>query len=123
MFGFFRSAPTPRPDPAEAVRAVAESRALLVDVREPDELRATGTARGAINLPLSRLAELADPASGLADARLTAARAAGLPVYAFCASGARSDQAAAILRRFGHAQVINLGNLAAWRAGGGAVVR
>lgn len=123
MFGFFRSAPTPRLDPAEAVRAVAENRALLVDVREPDELRATGKAKGAVNLPLSRLGELANPASGQADKRLKAAREAGLPVYAYCASGARSDRAAAILRQHGHAEVVNLGNLGTWQAGGGPVVR
>jgi rhodanese-related sulfurtransferase len=123
MFGFLRSSPTPRLDPVQAVRAAAAGEALVIDVREPAEVQGTGKARGALNLPLGRLSELADPASGLHDKRLKAARAAGQPIYVYCASGARSDRAAAILRHHGHAQVVNLGNLQTWRAGGGAVVR
>jgi rhodanese-related sulfurtransferase len=123
MFGFLRSAPAPRLDPAEAVRAVAAGEALIIDVREPAEVQGSGKARGAVNLPLGQMPALANPASGQHDKRLKAAKAAVQPIYVYCASGARSDRAAAILRQYGHAQVINLGHLGAWQAGGGAVVR
>lgn len=125
MFGFLRSltAPSPGIDPTRAVADVAAGRALLIDVREPAEVSASGKAKGAVNLPLSRLAQLADPASGLADKRLRGARDKGLTLVLYCASGARSGRAADVLRRFGHDQVHNLGSLAEWRAGGGAVVR
>jgi rhodanese-related sulfurtransferase len=123
MFGFLRSAPAPRIDPAEAVRAVASGEALIVDVREPAEVQGSGKARGAVNLPLGRLPDLANPASGQHDKRLKAAKAGDLPIYVYCASGARSERAAAILRQHGHAQVIDLGHLGTWQAGGGAVVR
>ena len=122
MFGFLRSA-TARPDPAEAVRAVGAGEALLIDVREPAEVRSSGLARGAINLPLGQLAALADPASARADKRLKAAKAAGTPIYLYCASGARSGRAADVLRQMGYAPVTNLGHLGTWQAAGGAVGR
>lgn len=40
--------------PAEAAQLLNSGRAVLVDVREPDEFR-SGHVRGAISLPLSRL--------------------------------------------------------------------
>ncbi|WP_370208834.1 rhodanese-like domain-containing protein [Pararhodobacter marinus] len=109
-------------DPAEAVAAVGDNRALLIDVREEAETR-SGMARGALNLPLSRLHLAADPASGHHDTRLAAARKAGKPLYLYCASGARSGRAAGILKQHGFPEVHNLGNLGAWQRGGGAVLR
>lgn len=122
LFGSLMSA-GPRLDPAEAVRHVTEGKALLVDVREEAELRAGGKAKGALNLPLSRLHQCADPRSGHFDKRLAKAHKAGTPVYLYCASGARSGRAAGLMRDHGFQEVHNLGNLAAWTSGGGAVVR
>ena len=123
MFNLFRtlSGGTAAVNPALAVQAVAEKRALLIDVREPDELRA-GKAKGAVNLPVGRLHRTADPASGHFDRHLAGAKASGLPVYVYCASGARSGRAAGILRQHGF-QVHNLGTLADWARAGGAVQR
>jgi Rhodanese-related sulfurtransferase len=109
-------------NPAEAVQAVADKRALVIDVREEAEVR-SGKAKGSLNLPLSRLHLTADPNSGHFDKRLATAKKDGLPVYLYCASGARSGRAAGILRNFGFAEVHNLGNLNSWAQGGGAVVR
>ena len=52
---------------------------------------------GAVNLPLDRLHERELPADR--------------PVFAYCLSGARSRQAAAILRRMGYSHVTDLGGI------------
>lgn len=74
----------------ETARADAEAgRVLLVDIREPDEHRATGVAAGAKLLPMSqlgaRVAELpADPSR---------------PVYLICNTQNRSRRTVEALRR------------------------
>ncbi|MCA0204930.1 MAG: sulfurtransferase [Proteobacteria bacterium] len=125
MFNLFNSlmGSGPAVNAAQAVQAVAEKRALVIDVREEAEVRASGKAKGALNLPLSRLHLTADPNSGHFDKRLAEAKKAGLPLYLYCASGARSGRAAGILRSYGFAEVHNLGTLGAWAQGGGAVQR
>lgn len=76
--------------------------ALLIDVREPHEFKA-GHIPGAKNLPLSQLQskwnELPE----------------GKPVLVYCQSGMRSKRAAAMLRRKGIADIVNLqGGIMAW---------
>ncbi len=122
LFNSLRTAGAPV-NPAEAVKAVAEQRALVIDVREEGEVRASGKAKGALNLPLGRLHLTADPASGHFDKRLAAAKKDGLPIYLYCASGARSGRAAGILRQHGFEAVHNLGTLNAWAQGGGQIAR
>jgi rhodanese-related sulfurtransferase len=125
MFNLFGSLMNsgPRLDPTEVVRQVTAGEALLVDVREEDEVRHGGKAKGALNLPLSRLHLSADPNSGHFDKHLSKARKAGQPIYLYCASGARSGRAAMMMSNHGYENVHNLGNLHAWHSGGGAVVR
>lgn len=125
MFNLFGSLMNsgPRLDPAEVVAKVTAGEALLVDVREEDEVRYGGKAKGSLNLPLSRLHLAADPASGHFDKRLAKARKEGQPIYLYCASGARSGRAQMLMSNHGYANVHNLGNLHAWHSGGGAVVR
>lgn len=124
MFNLFGSMMNsgPRLDPTEAVRQVGAGEALLIDVREEAEV-AGGKAKGAHNLPLSRLHLAADPNSGHFDKRLAAAKKAGHPIYLYCASGARSGRAAMMLSNYGFENVHNLGNLHAWHSAGGDVVR
>jgi rhodanese-related sulfurtransferase len=122
LFGSFMNA-GPKVNPAEAVRQVGDGQALVIDVREEAEVRASGKAKGALNLPLSTLHQTSDPNSGHYDKRLAKARKAGQPIYLYCASGARSGRAAGMMRNHGFDQVHNLGNLHAWHAAGGAVVR
>lgn len=116
MLSFFRSAAPARFDAAQISADAARGAALLIDVREPAEVQATGLAKGAINLPLGMLATSQD-------ARLAQARAAGVPVYLYCAAGARSGRGADVLRQAGFVQVENLGGLKEWQAAGGAMVR
>ncbi|MCB1398086.1 MAG: rhodanese-like domain-containing protein [Rhodobacter sp.] len=125
MFNLFGSMMNsgPRLDPVEVVRQVTAGEALLVDVREEDEVRFGGKAKGSLNLPLSRLHLSADPNSGHFDKRLAKAKKDGQPIYLYCASGARSGRAAMLMSNHGFENVQNLGNLHAWHSGGGAVVR
>ncbi len=125
MFNFLNSMMNSGPavSPAEAVKAVAEKRAIVIDVRESDEVRYSGKAKGALNLPLSRLHLMADPNSGHFDKALAAAKKTGQEVYLYCASGARSGRAAGILRQHGFDKVHNLGSMQAWAQGGGQITR
>ena len=80
----------------EEVRQAVETGAMLVDVRTPAEF-ASGSAKGAVNIPLSSLAS-------------QASRLKGKKVVVFCRSGARSAQAKSILQQQG-ISVINGGSL------------
>lgn len=91
---------------AEARRLLADG-ALLIDVREPAELVATGKLAGAVNLPLGKLRE--QSASRAAPGLLGAS--ADRPVILYCRSGNRAGQAAEILRAAGYESVHNLGGL------------
>ncbi|MCU6498059.1 aminotransferase class V-fold PLP-dependent enzyme [Rugamonas sp. A1-17] len=77
--------------------------AQLIDVREPYEFAATAApgpgGRQALSVPLGRLAEHASD-------WLRGERA---PLVFFCRSGNRSQKAAQLLRRLGHAQAYSLG--------------
>jgi rhodanese-related sulfurtransferase len=119
MFNFLRPAAKPdaAPSVAEISAAVARKELVLVDVREPAEVRASGKAVGAVNIPLGVLALKADPAAPDAMVR------PGLPVVVYCASGGRSGMAAQVLARLGYAPVWNFGGLADWQAAGGQVER
>jgi rhodanese-related sulfurtransferase len=98
---------------AEAAHRALESKApgQFVDVREVSEVDAL-RVEGAMNIPLSRLGELA--------ARLDR----GAPVYLLCRSGSRAAEAAAKLGALGHRDVLVVrGGLEAWTAAGKPVVR
>lgn len=99
-------------EPEAAHRALeAKGAGQLVDVREVGEVD-TIRVEGAINLPLSRLRELA--------ARLDRST----PVYLLCGSGSRAASAAAQLKELGHREVLVVrGGLDAWMASGKPVVR
>ena len=88
----------------DAVRLINQEKAVLIDVREPDEY-AAGHAAGARNVPLSTL----DGAKGLPSNK-------SVPLVVMCATGARASRAAAQLRKAGYASVHALaGGNAAWR--------
>lgn len=95
--------------PAEALEAVERGRALLVDVREPNEWH-SGHAPRARHIPLGQLADRADELPQ------------GREVMLVCRSGSRSARAAGMLagRRPDVANV--RGGMAAWAAEGLPVV-
>lgn len=77
--------------------------ALLVDVRSSGEYR-EGHIPGSVNLPLSGLGS-----------RSSIGADKDSPVYVYCLSGARSAQAAGILRRMGYNNVKNIGGIAGYK--------
>jgi phage shock protein E len=84
---------------ASNVKEMIKGGAKVVDVRSPDEF-ADGAYPGAVNIPLgslgSRIGELG-PKEGA--------------IVLYCASGARSAQAARMLKQAGFADVVNAGGL------------
>jgi phage shock protein E len=70
--------------------------ALLVDVRTPEEF-AEGTAKGAVNIPLSEIGTRLEELSGRES------------IVLFCRSGSRSAQALEILRQHGFRNAVNGG--------------
>lgn len=106
MFNFFRR-PTVRDlAPAEVARAVTEGRAVIVDVREPNET-AIERIPGSVLLPLSRF----DPRE-ISDLK-------GKMVVFSCRSGVRSVRACELARAAGLACDAHLaGGLIAWKAAG-----
>jgi rhodanese-related sulfurtransferase len=88
-----------------AVHLINRERAVLVDVREPEEF-ATGHMIGAKNVPLNLLEE-----------KLTAAvKNKNVPLLLVCATGARAQRAVAMAKKLGYeqAQAVS-GGLKAWK--------
>ena len=77
--------------------------AVLLYVRTPQEY-AQGHIPGSKNIPLQTLHD--------AEA---AVKDKGTPLYVYCQSGARSSQAASLLKQMGYTNVTNIGGIAAWR--------
>lgn len=76
--------------------------AVLLDVRSPQEYR-QGHIPGSRNIPLAHLEDVEDVVENKEGA-----------LYVYCYSGARSGQAAALLRRMGYTNVHNIGGIAAY---------
>jgi rhodanese-related sulfurtransferase len=120
MFSFLKASSGPRVERiagADAVARAQKGELIVIDVRDINELRASGKARGALHIPLMLLKTKADPAS---DERM-AGLSVDKPVALYCASGARSQAAATMMLQMGYKQVYNIGGLADWKAGGGLV--
>ncbi len=101
--------------PAGDAKALIERRnAVVIDVREPSEIRASGIVPGAINIPLAAFLAKTNPASAEREAALSPER----PVILYCASGKRSEFAGNKLLEFGYREVFNLGSLKDWQAAG-----
>lgn len=73
--------------------------ALLIDVRNRDEY-AEGHVPGSINLSLKQLREIDEIAAGCDQ-----------PLFLYCLSGARSSQAAAMLKDRGYTDVRSIGGV------------
>jgi rhodanese-related sulfurtransferase len=103
-----RGAGGPSVDTLEATMLINQKDAVVIDVREPGEF-AQSHILNARNVPLGELA------ARLKDLE----RFREKPVIVSCATGNRSGSAAAILRKHGFANVVNLaGGIAAWQQAG-----
>ena len=117
MFGLLKRS-TSGLTAVDAVTRAARGEIVLVDIREPAEIAASGRAQGALAIPMAALAMRADPRSPecLPDLKQ------GKPVAVYCASGARSSMARSMLERMGH-EAHNIGGLGHWAQAGGGIVR
>lgn len=88
---------------------------LLIDIRESEELAATGMIAGAIHAPRGMLEFFADPASPYHRPELSPEAR----VILYCASSGRSALAVTALRQLGYTQAAHLdGGIKAWSAAG-----
>lgn len=96
----------PSVTPQEAYSHLGEEGTILVDVREPHEVKAE-CIQGATNVPLGKIQ---DYAKELAKYK---------KIYVICRSGTRSSMCVATLHQMGITQSFNVeGGLIAWRAAG-----
>jgi rhodanese-related sulfurtransferase len=94
---------------------VAAGDVVVVDLREPEELAATGKIPGSIHVPRGMLEFRADPTSSYHDSALDPSRR----VILHCAAGGRSALAAAALQDMGYQSVAHLdGGFTAWQRAG-----
>ncbi|TXC65810.1 rhodanese-like domain-containing protein [Piscinibacter aquaticus] len=97
----------------EARAAVESGRALLIDIREPNE-HATGVAAGAMLLPMSQLARRIAEIPASADQ----------PVLLICNTQNRSSRTLKALRErgYGHVRFVN-GGMSEWAKRGWPMVK
>ncbi|MBO9649059.1 MAG: rhodanese-like domain-containing protein [Variovorax sp.] len=88
-----------------AVQLINRERAVVVDVREPEEF-ATGHVTGAKNVPLNELEQKLP----------SAVKNKSLPLLLICATGARAQRAVATAKKLGYeqAQAVS-GGLKSWK--------
>lgn len=111
---FWRARPEILPEALHA--ALKAGTAVLVDVREPSEWLATGTAKDAALLPLSDLRGARQRWKPFLEQHR------GRELLLYCRSGARSSMAAGLLRREGF-NARNAGSLATLDRAGWPVCR
>ena len=99
----------------DTVEAEVASGAVLVDIREQNELESPGRIPGTVHIPRGVLEFLADPSLPIHEkAMVPSAR-----IILHCASGGRSALAAVTLKEMGFEKVAHLdGGISAWVAAG-----
>ena len=99
------NAAVPRVPPAEARALMSRGDVLIVDVRDPSEVQASGKIKGAVNVSRGMLEFRADPDSPYHDPAFQTDKT----VLIYCASGGRSALVGKTLKDFGYATVYNVG--------------
>lgn len=100
----------------DAVKMAEDNAITLLDVRDHNEIAATGKAKGAVHIPLFQLQQKADPRHPKFHQGLSTDK----PVAIYCATGARSEMARRALAGYGFSEVHNIGGLFHWQSAGGA---
>jgi rhodanese-related sulfurtransferase len=99
------NAVVPRLTPAEAVVRMSAGNVLILDVRDPSEVQASGKIKGAVNVSRGMLEFRADPESPYHNPALQKDKT----VLVYCASGGRSALVGKTLKDFGYVTVYNIG--------------
>jgi rhodanese-related sulfurtransferase len=107
----------PRIGAEEAKALVGQPDVVFLDVREPNEVAASGKVPGALAIPRGLVEFRADPTSPMHDANFDRAKT----IVAYCASGGRSALVLKTLHDMGYENVRNLGGFKSWLDAGGQV--
>jgi rhodanese-related sulfurtransferase len=107
----------PTISPQDAKALIESGQALVVDVRDGLEVKATGKIQGAKEVSRGMLEFRADPDSPYYDKAFDRDKT----VIVYCASGGRSALAGKTLKDMGYKDVRNLGGFKGWADSGGAV--
>ena len=99
------NAAVPRLPPGEAHTLMTRGDVLIVDVRDPSEVQASGKIKGAVNVSRGMLEFRADPESPYHNPAFQKDKT----VLVYCASGGRSALVGKTLKDFGYASVYNIG--------------
>jgi rhodanese-related sulfurtransferase len=99
------NAAVPRLQPDQTQAMLQQGNVLLVDVRDPSEVQASGKIKGAVNVSRGMLEFRADPESPYHDPAFQKDKT----VLVYCASGGRSALSGKTLKDFGYATVYNAG--------------
>ncbi len=99
------NAAVPRVPPAEVQALIGRGNVLIVDVRDPSEVQASGKITGAVAVSRGMLEFRADPESPYYNPAFQKDRA----VLVYCASGGRSALSGKTLKDFGYPTVLNIG--------------
>ena len=111
------NAVVPKITPAEARAMIAKGNTLVVDVREPAEVEASGKVAGAVHHPRGMLEFRADAETPYHDKNFSKEKT----VILYCASGGRAALAGKVLKDMGYGQVFNMGGFKDWAESGGPV--
>jgi rhodanese-related sulfurtransferase len=111
------NAAVPRISAAEAVTRHVNTAAVFVDVRDSAAIAATGTIKGAQQIPRGMLEFMADPATAAHNKALTY----DAEVYLVCAAGGQAALAGKTLLDMGYTNVTNIGGIGDWVKAGGPV--
>jgi rhodanese-related sulfurtransferase len=102
-------------DPDAVEQELAAGDAVLVDIRETEELEASGRIPGSVHVPRGMLEFRADPSSPYHQDPMDPSKR----VILHCASGGRSALAATVLEEMGYDRVAHLdGGITAWKEAG-----
>ncbi|MGE0286363.1 MAG: rhodanese-like domain-containing protein [Bradyrhizobium sp.] len=110
-------ASVPRITPEEAKDLIEKGSALVIDVRDANEVEKTGMIAGAINVSRGMLEFRADPSSPYHDKVFDRSKT----MILYCASGGRSALGGKALKELGYADVLNLGAFKDWVDSSGAI--
>ncbi len=110
-------AEVPTISPAGLMEVLGQSNVVVVDVRDAQELKATGMVPGAINISRGMLEFKADPTTPMHQKELTRDKM----IVLYCASGGRSALSGKVLMDMGYENVRNLGAIKDWVDAGGEV--
>jgi rhodanese-related sulfurtransferase len=111
------NAVVPRITPTQAKQMMAHAETLVIDVRDPPEVEASGKVAGAVNVSRGMLEFRADPGSPYYDKSFNRDKV----LFLYCASGGRAALGGKALKEMGYERVYNLGAFKDWCASGGPI--